>query len=392
MIIRPTSLERQRGGIVFPVLLILFVAAVATLIYGLSSETNKPDFALFTVSYLFLMGISQAGVVFCAMTRLVEADWSKPYYRFAEFCTLAYFPFALVGFIVIFAFARHDLFYWVGAPADEHLSAWLNIDWLLIRGLAAMLLFYAVSFWYVKKAMGPDLAASSGRTVDEDKVQKDLYLFSPIVIIAFILTNTFFAWDFGMMLVPHWHSTVFPIHFWFGNVFAGCAALVVFAVIGRRVDGAASAFGPHEVKSLGMLATGFTLMWLYFFWAQFFVIWFGNLPHETATLWKQMYGHYGAFFWTMMFGCFFLPFVAFLFAVVKRSLLAMGIIALGINVGIWINKYLMIVPVFSDDNTPFDNWMDLLLALGLLAGFAATVMLLARRYPDYSRWEMNREN
>ena len=94
----------------------------------------------------------------------------------------------------------------------------------------------------------------------------------------------------------------------------------------------------------------------------------------------------------MIAGCFFVPFVSFLFAIVKRSVLAMCIIAFAINLGIWINKYLMIVPVFSPDDRPFDHWIDITLALGLLAGFLATVTMLARRLPVYSNWEMSRES
>jgi hypothetical protein len=157
----------------------------------------------------------------------------------------------------------------------------------------------------------------------------------------------------------------------------------------RRADGGAH-FGPYQIKSLGMLVTGFTLLWLYFFWAQFFVIWFGNLPHETEPLWRQMYGHYAPYFWIMITGCFFLPLIALLFAIVKRSVFAMCIVAFAVNTGIWVNKYLMIMPVISPDNRPFDHWIDVALALGLLAGFLATIIVLARRLPVYSSWEMNR--
>ena len=159
----------------------------------------------------------------------------------------------------------------------------------------------------------------------------------------------------------------------------------------RKVDGGQH-FGVQQIKGLGMLVTGFTLLWLYFFWAQFFVIWFGNLPQETEPVWRQMYGHYSPYFWTMIAGCFFVPFVFLLFAIVKRSVLAMCIVAFAINLGIWINKYLMIVPVFSPADRPFDHWIDITLALGLLAGFLATIVMLARRLPVYSAWEMNRES
>ena len=124
------------------------------------------------------------------------------------------------------------------------------------------------------------------------------------------------------------------------------------------------------------------------FRAQFFVIWFGNLPHEYGPLWQQMYGHFAPYYWTMMAGCFFIPFASFISAWVKRSLLAMVVVALGINLGIWISKYLMVVPVFSPDHRPFDNWLDTGIAVGLLAGFLAVLVLLARRYPLYSEWEM----
>jgi len=386
------SLKNQRGGISFWLLIAIFLLGVASLVYGLLSKEQQPDFALFTASYLFLLGISQAGVVITAFLRLVESDWGKPWYRLAELTTLAYFPFAIIGFLLIFIYARGDLFYWLQASPEDHLHPWLNIDWLFIRDLGGLLLFYGLAAVYVRKGLRPDLASGEdAEAIDHDEVESQLYKFSPIVIIGFIVSNTFIAWDLAMMLIPHWHSTVFPIHFWFGNIFAGSAALMAIAVAMRRVDGGQH-FGPTQIKSLGMLVTGFTLLWLYFFWAQFFVIWFGNLPQESEPLWRQMYGHYSPYFWIMISGCFFVPFVSLLFAVVKRSVLAMCVVAFSINLGIWINKYLMIVPVFSPDDRPFEHWIDIAMALGLLAGFVATVVMLTRRLPVYSAWEMSRES
>jgi len=384
--------ESQRGDIAFGLLVFLFLVGVASLIYGVSSSDVQPDFALFTVSFLFLLGISQAGVVFTACLRLVESDWGKPWYRLAELSTLAFFPFAIIGFLLIINFARDDLFYWLQTSPEDHLSPWLNLNWLVIRDLGGLLLFYGIAAVYARMSLRPDMAnGDAASSIDYDEVQNQLYMFSPIVLIAFIACNTLIAWDLAMMLIPHWHSTVFPIHYWFGNVFAGSAAMIAIVVVMRGTDGGAH-FGPYQIKSLGMLVTGFTLLWLYFFWAQFFVIWFGNLPKETEPLWRQMYGHYSPYFWTMIAGCFFVPFVFFLFAIVKRSLFAMCVVAFAINLGVWINKYLMIVPVFSPDHRPFEHWIDILLAIGLLAGFLATIIMLARRLPVYSVWEMNRES
>jgi formate-dependent nitrite reductase membrane component NrfD len=378
---------RQRPGISLWVLLALFVLGVASLIYGGITEGVEPDVGLLVVSYLFLMGVSQTGVVFCAITRLVRAQWAKPYYRLAELSTLAFLPFAIVGFLLIYAYAQEELFYWLSPSPEEHLSPWLNSDWLLIRNLFGLVLFYGLSTYYVITGLKPDLAGPSEQ-IDHREVESQLYLLSPLVLAAFVVCNTFFAWDFGMMLVPHWHSSVFPILFWFGNIFAGTAALIIFPALLGRAGSSGSHFGPNQIRNLGMVVTGFTLMWLYFFWAQFFVTWFGNLPNETEPLWRQMYGHYAPYFWIMMAGCFFVPFVALVFAFVKRSIVAMCILAAGINLGIWIYKYLTVIPAFSPDDLPFESWLDVSLAVGLAAGFLAAVVLLASRLPMYSNWEL----
>ena len=365
------------------VLVALFGLGLGTLVFGLNTENTQPDFRLFTVSYLVLLGVSQAGVVFCAITRLAGAQWSRPYYRLAELSTLAFLPLAVLGFLLIFFFGQDELFYWLAPNADEHLSSWLNIDWLLFRNLFGLLLFYGLSVAFVRTSRGKSAASP-------DAIRERLYKMSPWIILAYILCSTFFAWDFAMMLIPHWHSTVFPIFFWFGNGVAGIAAMIAFpALLGYSKDGHSTdgqlAFGPDQIRCMGMLITAFTLLWLYLFWAQFFVVWFGNLPQEMEPVWRQMYGHYAPYFWTMMAGCFFVPFVTLLFAAVKRSLVAMCLIAVGINVGNWLCKYLLVIPALSPDSRPFEHWVDLVIAVGLLAGFLATLLLLARRLPETAR-------
>jgi len=384
-------LPPRRARSVAPgVLIALTVLGVTSPVYGSSNETTSLDFGLLIVSYLFLMGVSQAGVVFCAICRLVGAQWAKPYYRVAELSTMAFSPFAILGFLLIYYYARNDLFYWLSASPDAHLSPWLNSNWLLIRDLFGLLLFYGLSGIYVLKGLRPDLAgALNAGNIDHREVKRQLYLLSPLVLISFVVCNTFFAWDFAMMLIPHWHSTVFPIHFWFGNLFAGTAAMVAIPAVLGRFSATEFQFGPHQIRQLSMLISAFMLLWLYFFWAQFFVIWFGNLPHEAEPLWRQVYGHYAPYFWTMLAGCFFVPFIALIFAIINRSLLAMCVLGLGINLGIWINKYLMVVPVFSPNDRPLDNLLDIGLSIALLAGFLSVLVLLARRLPVYSYWEIN---
>lgn len=377
-----------KGAAAAALLAAVFVIGAATLVFALASEGVEPDYPLLTASFLYLIGVSQAGVLFSAIMRIVGAHWSKPYYRIGELATLAFFPFAILMFLLLYFYAQDELFYWLTPSADAHLSPWLNIDWLLIRNLAGLLLFYGLSAVYVLKALRPDL--TSGASSDHDAVEGDLRAMAPFVIVAFMVCNTLLAWDFGMMLIEHWYSTVFPIYFSFGNLYAGSAALLLIPAVMRHSSEARLLFGRERLRSLAIVITGFTLIWLYLFWAQFFVIWFGNLPRETEPLWRQMYGHYAPYYWAMMSLCFFVPFAAFIFAAVKRSLVAMCVLAAAINVGIWLNKYLTVVPVFSSDHTPFVRWLDIGPALGLLAGFLAVLVYLVNRLPAFSYWEIAR--
>jgi len=242
---------------------------------------------------------------------------------------------------------------------------------------------------YVWKSLQADLEEPKSGQLDHREVQNKLLFLSPFVLAAFVICNTLLAWDFAMMLIPHWHSTVFPIHYWFGNVYAGTAALLAIPVVLGRFSTQESLFGVYQIRSLSMVISGFMLLWLYFLWAQFFVMWFGNLPRETDALFRQMYGHYAPFYWTMIAGCFFVPFISLVFAIINRSLLAMCVLALGINLAIWINKYLMVIPAFSPDDRLLDHLLDLGLSIGLLLGFIAALVFVARKFPLYCYWEID---
>ena len=383
------SRPRRRHPVTSGLLLAIIGLATSPVFAASNEAATRPGFATLIVTFLFLMGVSQAGVVFSAVTRLGGGDWARPYYRFAELSTMAFAPFAIVGILLIFIFGRDELFYWLSPDPEEHLSPFLNSGWLLFRNLASLLAFYGISWIYVRKGLQPDMADTGKKDKAAlQEVQRQLLMLSPWVLAAFVICNSFLAWDFAMMLIPHWHSTVFPIHYWFGNVYAGTAALLIFpAVIGRSAAGE-SYFGTPQIRYLSMMLSGFMLLWLYFLWAQFFVMWFGNLPRETDALFRQMYGHYAPFYWTMIAGCFFVPFAALIFAYVNRSLRAMCVIAIVINLGIWINKYLMVIPVFSAEDLLLDHGLDLVLSIGLVATFVAVVVMLVKRLPMFCEWEI----
>ena len=385
---------------------VLFLAGAGTLAYLLATAPDSVPWAFLVANFVFVLGISQFGVAFSAIMRICRTDWGRPFYRMGEVATLAFFPFAIILFLLIFTYGKEHLFHWVSAGPDEHLSPWLNADFLLFRNLIAQLVFYALATVYFLMGLIPDVTSESAETGpgwrrslyrwlwsvrqrrDVSRLKTNMFLYSTAVLIVAVIANTFIAWDFGMMLFPHFHSSVYPLYFILGNMIAGTAAILILGYVTSRTLGLERYFGKFQLKSVGIVLTGFALLWLYMFWAQFFVIWFGNLPHELEPLQAQMTGHYAPYFWVMLFCVFGFPIGTMIFAPVKRHWWSLLIVAVVINVGVWLNRYLLVVPALIEEHVPFSSFLEFILACGLLAAFLASYLLLLKVFPMISTWEM----
>ena len=133
-----------------------------------------------------------------------------------------------------------------------------------------------------------------------------------------------------------------------------------------RSEGLKDWFDAGRLKQMGILITSFSLLWLYMFWAQFFVSWFGNLDYEYGVVSLQMYGHYQPFFWVMVSCMFFAPLLCGLAAWVKRTWPAMLVLSGLIVVGFWINRYLNVLPILEPAHVPFADAREWLIAVSAL--------------------------
>src|SRR3989304_2824130 len=121
------------------------------------------------------------------------------------------------------------------------------------------------------------------------------------------------------------------------------------------------------LDSMGKLLMGFTLTWIYMFWSQHIVIWYGDLPAITAPHFKLMVGRFQPVFIVMLLAIFIVPFLALLQRKIKLRPASLYAVAVIICIGLWINRYLMVIPVFSDGNgTVFFSWTGIsLVAAGI---------------------------
>ena len=198
------------------------------------------------------------------------------------------------------------------------------------------------------------LRMKAGKT--DEQLQTRAYKMSAWILVMLVVTNTIVAWDFGMMLYPHYHSTVFPMYYILGNIFAGTATLLLFfTIMSWFIPTGEFCNRAFNLRNMGITLTAFSLLWLYFFWAQFFVTWFGNLPHEYRPLWKQLYGHYSIYFWAQLICVLVIPLGFLVFARVKRTLWPMILLSLTMAIGIWLNRYLTVMPALANEHNPFSN-------------------------------------
>ncbi len=353
------------------VLLILLVNGIVAFVYTAMTTTDpSATWGMFATAYIYFVGITQTGIVFSAMMRIAKSKWGLYFGRLGEILTFSFIPVSIVMFIAIYCGGLEHLFYWAAPDATAHgpISPWLNKDFFLWRHIITTGLFYLISFWYFSAARSEEKGGRLGT------YSGGLNALAAFVMFFYVWANTNMAWDFGMMIIRHWESTIFAGYFWVGNIFA-CAPLLYimsFKFITRRP-------GRHIETSLldplGKFFMGFTLTWIYMFWSQHVVTWYADLPNRTAPLIKQTIGAFQPTFMAMLLFVFIVPFIALLFRKIKLNYVTLYAVGVIILAGIWFNRYLMVVPVFADGTKPvFATWMGLSL---LVAGFAAMYLSVA---------------
>lgn len=362
------------------ILLILAVNGIVSFAYTAATATEPAAiWGLLTSNFVFFLGITQAGILFSAIMRIVRSKWGKYYSRLGEILTLSFIPVAVVMFLVVYFGGSSHIFWWAkpGAEAEGGLTGiWLNKDFLFWRNVLTMAFFYIMSYLYFTAGRKEE----NGEFVPE----KSLNVLAGLVMASFIVTNTVAAWDFGMMIIPHWESSIFPPAYWVGNIFGGVAFLFLMSVyiIARR---SGKGITPRQLDSMGKVFLGFALLWLYMFWSQFFVIWYGNQPELTGPLFKRMTGNFALPFALMIFSAFVIPFLSLIFRSIKLNVATLSIVAVLICSAMWINRYLMIVPQFADgSNRIFMTWTGISLLLGGASLTVLSLLLFLRFFPGVS--------
>ena len=380
----PGGVKFSRSLIFF--LGILFIAGGIQFLAGIGGEQARRAWQVYLVNFVFFTGLSSGAVLFSAILIMTNAGWGRPLKRLAE----GMGAFLAVSFLLFWVlyFGREEIFPWVREPVHGK-EAWLNAGFLFARDGIGLLILTAVSLGILYHSVRPDRYAGflresgpeiPGAVVKTEKSRRAQTFLSPILALVYALVLSLIAFDLIMSLDPHWYSTLFGAYYFIGSFYSALAALVLIAGISRIRLGLQDFIRPAHFSDLGKLLLGFCLITGDFFYSQFLVIWYGNLPEETRyVILRVRESPWEPLAWTVLIVCFALPFLVLLSRKLKFHPRAMMVLAGVILAGMWLERFLLIVPsTWKMKNFPL-GFMEVLITAGFIGLFGLTLVGVFRK-------------
>lgn len=390
---------------------LLLIGAISlgfTFYYGLGLwGINQPiGWAFDIVNFVFWVGIGHAGTLISAILFLFRQKWRTGIARFAEAMTI--FAVMTAGLFPLIHTGRPWLDgYLFPLPNQHHL--WVNFTSPLIWDVFAVSTYLTVSFvfWYI--GLIPDLAILRDRT--KSKIKKIIYsIFSLgwrhsnrhwhhyemmyLVLAGFatplvLSVHTIVSFDFAVSILPGWHTTIFPPYFVAGAVFSGFAMVQNVLIIIRKIFDFEHIITIDTLEKMNkvMLATG--LMVGYAYGMEFFIAWYSGNPLESFVFINRAFGNYAWAYWIMV-SCNVIFTQLFWIRKIRRSIIPMFIIGVLVNVGMWFERFVIVVTTTSRDFLPtsWDYFKPTLYDVGILLGsfglFFTLVILFIRALPVVS--------
>jgi hypothetical protein len=339
--------------------------------------------AAYHVNFIFWLGLAEGGVIVAASQKLAKGHWSGLVIRFAE-ASVAFLPVAVLLFAASW-FGRGYIYPWVSAPRTD-LGWWLQPMWFYVRDSVVLVLMAWLSWRFVRSDLAPDVAElAGGAPVDPSPEARGLITRdAALAAIAFAFGLSIIAFDTVMSLAHRWVSNLYGAFYFMGSFLAALMWLAILSVRMRRRMNLGDLYSRRQQHDLAKLCFGFTVFWAYLMFAQFLVIWYGNLPEETYFIFHRLWGAWQPVGVAVFLMVFLIPFIGLLGVRPKRSSAWLIGFALVSIAGIWLERFFEIIPSLNGGAPPAFGLPE----LGALAFFGGLYVLsyswFAARYPMIS--------
>lgn len=399
-------------GIAFVFVMILLYAITYLLVKGVGIwGINMPvawGFAI--VNFVWWIGIGHAGTLISAILLLLRQQWRTSINRFAEAMTL--FAVACAGLYPLLHTGRPWLAYWM-VPYPNAMGVWPQFRSPLIWDVFAVSTYATVSlmFWFV--GLIPDLGTLRdraknraaqiiygilamgwrGSAVHWHRYETAYLLLAGLATPLVVSVHTVVSFDFAISIAPGWHATIFPPYFVAGAIYSGFAMVMTLAIPIRKFYGLEDFITERHLRNMAkvMLATGLIVAYGYLMEA--FMAWYSGSKYEIFMILNRMRGPYAPFYWSLIACNVVLPQLLW-FRKVRKSIAALFVISLIVNVGMWLERFVIVVTSLHRDFLP-SSWgnywptiWDWATYVGTLGLFVALLFLFVRFLPMISIFEM----
>ncbi|MFQ5737680.1 MAG: NrfD/PsrC family molybdoenzyme membrane anchor subunit [Acidobacteriota bacterium] len=399
-------------GAAFTLLMLLLYALTYTLLRGVGVwGLNIPvgwGFAI--ICFVWWIGIGHAGTLISAILLLLRQDWRTSINRFAEAMTL--FAVACAGLFPLIHLGRPWLFYWL-IPYPNTMSIWPQFRSPLVWDVFAVSTYGMVSllFWFV--GLIPDLATLRDRARSRlaamtygmlamgwrgsafhwYRYETAYLLLAGLATPLVVSVHTVVSLDFAVGIVPGWHSTIFPPYFVAGAIYSGFAMVMTLAIPIRKFYGLEDFITMRHLRNMAKIILATAMIVAYGYMTEAFMSWYSASPFEVFMISNRMTGPYGYMYWWLITCNVIVP--QFLWSrKIRNNVGLLFIIALIVNVGMWLERYVIVVTSLHRDFLP-SSWgmfegtfWDWSIFIGTLGLFLSLLFLFVRVLPMISIFEM----
>jgi Ni/Fe-hydrogenase subunit HybB-like protein len=399
-------------GIAFAFVMLLHLAMSYLFVIGVGIWGNNipVGWAFDITNFVWWIGIGHAGTLISAILLLLRQKWRTSINRFAEAMTI--FAVSCAGVFPLIHVGRPWLAYWL-LPYPNPMGTWPQFRSPLVWDVFAVSTYATVSllFWFV--GLIPDLATLRDRAKNQaariiygvlamgwrgsavhwSRYETASLLLAGLATPLVISVHTVVSFDFATGIIPGWHTTIFPPYFVAGAIYSGFAMVMTLAIPIRTFYRLEDFVTMRHLENMAkvMLATG--LIVAYGYMMEAFMAFYSGSRYDQFMILNRLTGPYRVEYWALLLCNIVIP-QALWFKRVRASVPALFVLALIINVGMWLERFIIIVTSLHRDFLP-SSWgmyyptrWDWATYTGTIGLFVALLFLFVRFLPMISIFEM----
>lgn len=366
---------------------------------------NTVSWGLSIINFVWWIGIGHAGTAFSIFLLILHQKWRTSINRAAEAMTVV--AVICAGIFPVIHMGRPFLAFFMFPYVNDRGPLWLNFNSPLTWDVAAISTYLTASAIFFFIGMIPDLATIRDRATS--KVKKAVYgffsfgwvgsskdwlryetlswLLAGLMAALVVSVHSIVAMDFATSIIPGWHSTIFPPYFVVGAILSGFSMVLTLIIIIRKIYKLQDYITDSHINAICKILVFISLMMGTAYSTEIFITWYSGNEYEMFTFFhNRLTGDYNYAFYIMVLSNAIIP-QLFWSRRIRKKLLIVFLISIIINIGMWFERYVIVVTSLTKDLLP-SNWTDYTptfveigLFIGTLGLFVFCILLFFRYLP-----------